>query len=641
MAELKRVLSYKVLLLIIINSIMGTGIFFLPAIGARIGGAASIVSWAIMAAIAIYISMCFAELCSMYPSAGGTYEFCKHAYGRAPSFLVGWLTLIGGNITIAMLIIGAISYLLPAHIPNLELIVMIISVIFIVIFNTVAYRGMKTSATMLVTFSFITLGTLLAIMLPSVFTFQPGNFLPFFSNGYNVMFLAIFFIAETFFGWESPTFLAGETRDGEKVVPRAMITGTKIIAVVALLFVVLSMGSLGWNNLGLSDAPLSDLAQFHFGSRGMQIFMILAYLSIIGSVAGWVVSAPRLILSMAKDKLFLPKFSRIHPRFQTPHMAIIFQCIVSIVFVFLGLGSYETLLHLLVPILLITYSLVMLALVILRYRRPDVKRYYRAPFGRIGPLFVILFFIALLVTWLVLTPGASDVLFKGVTLMLLGVPIYFLLEMYSDPKMIRFVNDISAEFTLLTERISLPLSVRREIIRLLGNVKGRTLLEFGCSVGTLTMHLAEEVGPKGKIYATDISKRVLSIAKKRLEKKGHSHVETIHDAQHHRRVHPKVPRIHTVVSVGTLGYMKDAKNALMDMNRRLKVGSKICFLDYDKFFDIIPAVDWLEDDGKIKQVFSDAGFDVNIERKQGFAWKYLYIYGKKTKNITSSQAAWS
>jgi len=167
----------------------------------------------------------------------------------------------------------------------------------------------------------------------------------------------------------------------------------------------------------------------------------------------------------------------------------------------------------------------------------------------------------------------------------------------------------------------------------MGNIKGRTVLEFGCSVGTLTMHLAEEVGPHGKVYATDISKRVLSITDKRLKRKGHKHVTTLHDLEHHSRIHPNVPKIHTVVSVGALGYLKDPLNTLKDINNRLNIGSKICFVDYDKFFNIIPSVEWLEDDTKIHTLFRKAGFKVDIVRKQGLAWKYIYIYGKKIKNI--------
>jgi len=117
MGELKRELSFKAILLITINSIIGTGIFFLPSVGTKYAGPMSIISWIIMSVIAIYISMCFAELVSMFPKAGGVYEYSKQAYGRFTSFLIGWITLIAGNITIVMLVVGAIQYILPYNLP--------------------------------------------------------------------------------------------------------------------------------------------------------------------------------------------------------------------------------------------------------------------------------------------------------------------------------------------------------------------------------------------------------------------------------------------------------------------------------------------------------------------------------------------
>jgi APA family basic amino acid/polyamine antiporter len=569
----------------------------------------------------------------MFPSAGGIYEFCKQAYGRIISFMVGWLTLIAGNITIAMLIIGAISYLLPSNMPQLKIVIVAISAICILLFNIVAYRGMKTSIMMLVTFSFITLGTLFALIIPNTLSFNAGNIQLISLFKANTVFLAIFFIAETFFGWESPTFLAGETKDGHKIVPKALFHGTIIISIIALIFVISSIGAIGSSNLAASNAPLSTLANFHFGSVGKSVFMILAYLAIIGSVADWVVSAPRLVLSMSNDKLFIPHFNKIHKKFHTPYRAIIFQSIISIIFVFLALGSYETLLHLLVPILLLIYSFVMLSLVILRYKKPDLTRYFKAPFGKVGPILIILFFISLLITWIILTKDSSVVLLRGLSLIIMGIPIYLLLEMYYNPKAVRFLDDVLAYLTLLTERIALPMSVRKEIVHHLGNIKGKTLLEFGCSVGTLTMHLAEEVGRDGKIWATDISKREVNIAQSRATKKGHNHVVILHDEQHAYRVHPDIPKAEVVVSVGMLGYMQDKENILKQMNKRLKKGSKICFVDYDKFFDIIPNADWLGSDDQIRKLFNKCGFKVSVIRKQGFAWKYIFIFGIKIKEI--------
>jgi len=630
MGELKKEIGYKALLLIVINSIMGTGIFFLPAIGAKIAGPASLIAWLVLSVVAIYISMCFAELTSMFPKEGGVYEFCKQAYGRFFSFIIGWTTLIASHITIAMLIIGAIQYLLPFDIP---LVKVWISIVFIILFNIVAYRGIKLSITMLIAFAFITLATISLLIFPSLFKFSISNFKPFFVFPLSAIYFAIFFIAETFFGWESPTFLAGETKDGKRVVPKAIVTGTVFIAIFSLIFVVSSLGTAGWEAFGNSPAPLSFLANMHYGELGVSIFTIFVYLSIIGSVAGWIVTSPRLILSMAKDKLFLKNTAAIHHKFHTPYKAIIFQTIASIIFIFLAAGNYQLLLEMLLPILLFLYSAVLISVVILRIKEPKIKRYFNVPFGKIGPIIITLFFVSLMSLWISISENALHIIKNGFLFVALGIPLYFLLEMYYNPRAVRKTNNVLAYLTLFTERIALPLFVRKEILKLLGSMKGRTILEFGCSVGTMTLHLAEEVGKKGKVYATDISERDLLIAQNRMNKKGHSHVRLIHDLKHHSRIHPKIPNIHLIVSVGMLGYLQNVKNVLKQMNKRLKRGNKVCFVDYDKFFDVIPNKEWLSDDKKIKKVFSECGFKVNVKRKQGFAWKYVYVYGKKVNGV--------
>lgn len=626
MGELKKVLSFRVILLITINAIMGTGIFFLPAVGAKHGGPASIISWAILSVISIYIAMCFAELTSMFPKEGGVYEFCKQAYGRFWSFLIGWGTLIAGNITIAMLVVGAIQYLLPAPMALPKI---VFSLAFVFIFNYIAYKGMKTSSIMLVTFSLITLGTLLGLIIPGFASMKFSNFTPFFVLPASSIIVSIFLIAETFFGWETATFLAGETKDGAKVMPKALIYGTVIIAVISLLFVITSLGVIPWQQFGSSLAPLSDLASHHYGGIGETVFTLLVYLAIIGSVAGWIVSAPRLILAMSKDKLFLPQFAKIHPTNNTPHKAIALQTVITSILVFIAAGSYLTLLHLLVPIVLIIYSAVLFSLIVLRDKKPDVKRHFKVPFARIGPVAVILFNLFLIIIWVMHTEGAVRILRLGISLVLTGLPVYFLLEMYYNPKAVRKTNNLLAYLALFTERLMLPVKVRKEIIRLAGSLKGKTVLEFGCSVGTLTMHLAEEVGRTGKVYATDICERDISIAQKRLDKKGHKHITLYHDPHHHKRVHPMVKKVHVIVSVGMLGYMEHPRKVLKHMSRLLEKGARVCFVDYDKFFDIIPNIEWLSDDSSVKKIFSECGFEVNIKREQGFAWKYIYIYGKK------------
>ena len=159
--EMKKTLSFKVILLITINSIMGTGIWFLTSAGAKHAGPASLLSWGILSLISVYIAMCFGELVSMFPKAGGVYEFAKQTYGRFWSFVIGWTTSIAGSVTIAMLLLGALQYLIPlqysyTYIP--------IAIFLIIAFSYVAFRGMQTSTVVLVTFAIITLTAVIAII---------------------------------------------------------------------------------------------------------------------------------------------------------------------------------------------------------------------------------------------------------------------------------------------------------------------------------------------------------------------------------------------------------------------------------------------------------------------------------------------
>lgn len=632
MAELKKVLSFRVILLITINSIMGTGIFFLPATGAKHAGPASLISWIILSFVAIYISMCFAELTSMFPKSGGVYEFCKQAYGRFWSFIIGWMTFIAGNVTIAMLVVGAITYLAPQ--PGARKIIIPLCLFFVYLFNYIAYLGVKTSATMLVTFAFITLGTVFALIIPGLIKFNSGNFSPFFIEGMGIsaIMVTIFFIAETFFGWETATFLAAETKDGEKVMPKVLILATVIIAIISLLSVISSLGVIHWQEYSLSIAPLSDLAFFHYGALGKDIFTILVYLSIIGSVAGWIVSAPRLVLAMAEDKLFLSQLAEIHPTRATPYKAIIFQTVVITLFVFVGASSksaYIMLLELLVPMVLVMYSFVLFSLVVLRIKKPEIQRYYRAPFAMVGVPLTVLFMLFLIFMWLTNVHGAFNSLLFAGSFVLAGIPLYFLLEMFYNPKSIMIVNDLLAYLFLLTESFSLPKRIRIEVLNLLGNIHGKRILEFGCSVGTLTKHLAEEVGPQGKIYASDISIKRLKITDKRMKKKNYMNVVLIHDQEHTTRVHPSIPKVNVIASVGMLSYVTDVKKVLRELYSRLDQGGNFCFVEYGKFFNIIPNIAWLNKDEEILKLFKECGFTVRVLRKQGLLWEYVFVYGIK------------
>lgn len=629
MAELKKTLSYPVVLLITVNSIMGTGIFFLPAVGAGIAGPASIISWLIMAVLSMGVSLIFAELVGMYPKAGGVYEYTKQAFGPFISFIVGWMTMIAGNVTIAMLIVGAVQYLSPEMSNILKI---IISIGFILVFNYMAYRGMQTSAVMLVTFGIITLTTLFALIVPGVISFSTANLDPFFVTEMSLIFLAIFFIAETFFGWETTTFLAEETKDAEHVMPKALWVGTLIIGIIVMLFVITSLSTIHYSEFGMSAAPLSDLAMVHYGEGVSTAIALLVYMSIIGSVAGWIVSAPRLLMSLAEDKLFIPHLADIHPEYNTPYKSILFQTVLTSILVIIGAGSYETLLHLLLPVVLLLYSMVIISFIVMRFTKKDQPRPFKVWFGVPMGFILIGFLLSLIISWLILDPSAIHTLELVLGFGLIGVPVFFLLTFYYNPSAIIKFHESSAHLSLLLEGFILPKKIRKEIVLTLPELRGKKILDFGSGVGTLTKHLMKHVGTEGHIVATDMSKRNLRILENRLKKKQHMNFSILHDPRQLNRAHPELPFVDVVVSVGMISYIQDLKKVLEELNRLLPEGGSVCFVEFIDYFWLFPNAGWLKDEERLLEIFQESGFRVQLVKVKGFFWKYLMVYGQKTRH---------
>lgn len=649
--ELQKTLSFPTILLITINSIMGTGIYFLPAAGVNVAGPASIIAWLILSTLSLYIAGVFSELVSMFPGAGGVYEYAKNTFGRSVSFIVGWLTLISSNVTIAMLIVGAIQYLLPPG--SSGIIKGAVCILFLLVFNYMAYRGMQTSAVMLKSFAIITLSLFGVIIIFGLANIELSNFgiefaiagintQGFFPYGIGAIFLALFFIAETFFGWESAANLAEETKNPTKVMPRALMVGTIIIALISIGLVVAAIGSTNYVDFGNSDAPIAFVATAIFGQQSQDLFTLWIYVAIIGSVACWVVSTPRLILSLTRDKLFLSHFEKLHPKYNSPYRAIIFQVFFSSGLVIIASSSakaYNHLLAILVPILLILYSTVLFTVVRLRFKRPDIPRPFKVWFGKIGPLIIIIIFSAMVGLW-ILDEGehAVQLLAFAFSLVFLGVPVYLLIEMYYDPRFITRVSDRLSYFQLMTEWLSLPHEVRKDIVMLLGDIQGKVVLEYGCSVGTLTLKLAREVGPDGKVYAIDHSRQNLKITQTRIEHQAwvqqvsnHGKVYLIHDEDQTNRIHPQIPYADTVVSVGMLGYVQDIKKVLNELNAIMPNRGQICFVEFGDFFkNILPNVEWLNSNDKIEEIFRSCGFSVHVMRKKGLFWNYIYVYGIKS-----------
>ena len=629
MAELKRTLGFWAIVALSISSIIGTGMFFGASVGADEGGNTSLIAWFVLSIISVYVAACFGELVGMFPSAGGIYEYCKQTYGRFYSFIIGWTTFLVYNITTTLLVVAAVNSLAPAHFPFMNKV--ILTIFFILALNLIVFTGIEASSFAAVIFAVITIALMTAIIIPGFLKMNAPNFYPIMTHPPIYILLVLFFIFEAFFGWESATYLAEETKDAQTVIPSALIFSTIIVTILTMLIVIVSLGIIPWYTIAKSASPTTDVATAIYGETGRWVAGLGVYLVLIGSALGGIIATPRLLFAMARDRLFLNQFTLIHKKYKTPYKAILFQTVVSLFVIILAFGSYKAILSLLIPFSVFIYISALIALVILRYKKPEIHRPFKVPFGTVVPIIVSLIFLAVLATWVYIEGGYALILLS-ISLIALGIPMYFLMQMYHNPKMIVKINDLLARFSLMTEKYSLPQKVKDNISKLLGSIKGKTVFEFGCNVGSLTLHLAEKAGRKGRIYATNDSSREVEITVERIRQKGFRHVDVLKE-EDADSIHPKIRNADAAVSVGILGYIQNVENTLREANRRMKKGARICFLDYDKYFGIIPNVPWLRNNDKIKNVFKKSGFDVNVARKSALLWQYVYVYGKKTKNI--------
>ncbi len=632
--ELKRGLGKFLILALSFGSIMGTGMYFGAATGARFGGPASIIAWPILLVMTLYIAACFSELSAMFPKAGGIYEFCKQAYGRFPSFFVGWVGWIAGNFSNTVVVVAGVEYLLPGE--QFGLLRIGLSALVILLLHLIALFGVEESGKVVMALVLLTFVIVGAIVVFGIRHFEPGQYSPFLPGGILPVLVATFLLIEAFDGWESVTYMAEETQDPEKNIPRALLLGTLAVGICSMAVHVVAFGVVNWAQLADSGAPLALVISKIFPAFLDLPLRIGIFLTLVGSASGGVISTPRLVLAMARDKLFLTQLSAIHPKFKTPHKAIIFQIFAAFAIIALTIGHYERLLSLFVPLALLLYTATLLTLPILRKRLPNVKRAFKAPFGTIGPYFMAIIFVGLIVVWLMIEPLALSLLTLGGSIVLLGLPLYFLIELYYDPEAITNARDLTAHLGLFTERLFFPKKIQREIFSWLGDLKGKFVLEFGCGIGTLTLRLAEEVGPAGAVYATDLSVENLKIAKRRIEREMwrshaliHGRVHVLHDDRHTERVHPHVTYADAIVSFGMLAYIQDVERILKEMCGLLPEGGKICFVEYVDYFKVLPNPEWLSNNKEIERMFRLAGFSVRVVRKKSLLWNYVFLYGLK------------
>lgn len=614
--QLRRELGFRSMIFLAINSIIGTGLFFLPSVGARYAGPASIISWILIGMVAILMSFVFAELVSMYPGAGGVFEFARRAFKEFPSFMTGWTSWLVANVTISMLIVGAIHYIMPAEAIMTKVFVAVLVLVF---FNFVSYLGISLSKFVLLFFSFLTVSIPLVLIFFGLPLVDFSNFSPFFVAPMQTIFIAMFFVAETYFGWESITFLSEEARNPEKVVPWSLVIATTIIFVLCTVFVFMSLGVINWQVFSQSDVPFTMLSERIFGHSA--IFCYLIFGVIIGTAASWIISTPRLLLGMARENLFLKSCEKIHWKRKTPHIAIIFQTLISFLVILIGLGDYMVLLSLLLPFVMILYTIVLINFIKLRLT-VTIDRPFRSPFGVPGATLLALLNILMLMFWLMNDIRSVQSFIICLFLIFLGTPIYILIKL-QDRRFVEFLFDHICYIYNMLIHIWYGKAESEKVIGGLKLKENHNILDYGCGAAIMNLMKLSENVKRGTIVAVDVSKKQLDHCVRKVRKARKNNIILVKEEREMVRFKDKT--FDGIVSVGVIYYQKDPLKLLNEFRRILKKGGKLSILEFGRTLFFSPP-SYMKDRKTFRKLFVDAGFrKVRIEEKRKLLTAYFFV----------------
>ena len=429
--DLKRQIGIRTATAFVIGGVIGVGIFLTPAGMAKSLGSPLwlLVVWLTMGVTALCGALCYGELSARYPEAGGGYVYLREAYGPAVAFMYGWMAfLVMDPGLTAVLAVGLATY--AGHIVNLSPWgTKALAIAAIVVVALVNIRGVRLGAWFMRGLMFLKLGLLAFIFLWAV-GFQLGdwsNFTPFVDRraGSPQLVGALagglvgaFF---SFAGWWDLGKLAGEVRDPERALPRALSYGVVGVTIVYILTSLVFIYLVPMHQVTSGETFAAQAGEVLFGRAGGVVFSMVVVVAVLGSLAAVVMSAPRVYFAMARDGLFIRSVASVHPRYETPAYAIALQAVLASILV--TVGSFNAIMSYFVFVVIVFIALTVIAL--FKLRRTQTNNVgYLTPGYPVTPAI----FLALLVVMLFLIGGDNPrQALLGVAVVSLGFPVYLLL----------------------------------------------------------------------------------------------------------------------------------------------------------------------------------------------------------------------
>jgi amino acid transporter len=384
---LVRVIGTWALGLSVVNMVVGAGIFALPGRVAAELGSAAIVAYLVCSVVLALVFLCFAEVGSRISRSGGAYAYIEEAFGPFAGFVAsilfwfGYSAMADAGITVIMVeSIATVVPILGEPIPRAMFIVVLLA--FLTAVNVI---GVKAGMRLYVFNTWAKLVPLLLLLVAGLFAIDVNN-LAFpewpSAKAIGTTTIILFF---AFTGAECALSASGEIRNPAKTVPLGLMFGIGALLVLYIGLQTVSQGVLGSELANNTEAPLVTVATEVFGDWGGKMLLAGMVISIYGALSGDMLGGPRVVFASSLDNNLPKILSRVHPRYKTPYVAIIFFAAIVCAFALSGTFRYL--------VVFATGSLLLIdlgvSLAVLRLRQRDGlpgPGEFRLPFGPLIPL---------------------------------------------------------------------------------------------------------------------------------------------------------------------------------------------------------------------------------------------------------------
>ncbi|MBD5563292.1 APC family permease [Clostridium botulinum] len=410
---------------IVIGMVIGSGIFFKPAIVFKNAGSPmlGILAWLVGGLITIASGLTIAEIAAAIPKTGGIFVYIKELYGEKLAFLLGWVQSIvyipGSAAALSIILSIQITSFIPLTAIE-QKVLAIVFIIFIMILNIISTKlvskmqGIISIAKLIPIIAIIALGFIKGTAKGDILNISSSGTV----SGFGAALLGTLWAYD---GWISVGNMAGELKNPKKDLPRSIIIGLGTTIVVYVLINLALINIIPMGAIITSEKPASDAAVVLLGSTGAKIISAGILLSLFGALTGSVLPGVRIPLAMSQDRSipFSKYFSKVHEKSGTPVNAFIFETVLACLYVLSG--SFNVLTDLVMFILWLFFTMAVAGIFVLRTRFKHLDRPYKVPLYPLVPLIGIIGSGYIIISTLITNTFYA---LCGIGITLLGLPVY-------------------------------------------------------------------------------------------------------------------------------------------------------------------------------------------------------------------------